>query len=96
MDILIVMSIGILVGNRFFSHKYKTINEKLQLICTILLIFSMGVTLGRRENFIQELSLLGWHSFIFCFIPSLFSLIIVFLLTRHFIEKRKNNGKGKN
>ena len=96
MDILIVMSIGILVGNRFFSYKYKTINEKLQLICTILLIFSMGVTLGRRENFIQELSLLGWHSFIFCFIPSLFSLIIVFLLTRHFIEKRKNSGKGKN
>lgn len=95
MDILLVMCVGILIGNRFFSHKYKKVNENLQLICTILLIFSMGVTLGRRENFLQELNMLGWHSFIFFLVPSLFSLIIVFGLTYHFIEKRNKEKGGK-
>lgn len=95
MDILMVMCVGMLIGNKFFPSRYKKINEQLQLICTILLIFSMGVTLGKRENFIQELSLLGWHSFIFFFIPSLFSLIIVFVLTYHFIEKRKNKKENE-
>ena len=53
----------------------------------------MGVKLGKRENFIEEISILGWNSFIFFFIPSLFSLIIVFFLTRHFIEKKENKEK---
>lgn len=95
MEILIIMCVGILIGNKFFPNKYKKINEQLQLICTILLIFSMGVTLGRRENFLQELSVLGWHSFIFFLVPSLFSLIIVFVLTYHFIEKRNKEKGGK-
>ena len=93
MDILIAMCIGMIVGNKFFSQKYKKITENLQVLCTILLIFSMGVKLGKRENFLQEISILGWHSFIFFFIPSLFSLIIVFFLTRYFIEKRENKEK---
>lgn len=88
MDILVIMCIGVLIGNKFFPRQYKIFNEKLQFICTILLIFSMGVTLGKRENFLQELSVLGWQSFIFCIFPLLLSLIVVFLLTYFFIEKR--------
>ena len=93
MDILITMCIGMIVGNKLFPRRYKKTTENLQVLCTILLIFSMGVKLGKRENFIQEISILGWNSFIFFFIPSLFSLIIVFLLTRYFIEKKENKEK---
>ena len=31
MDILLIMCIGILIGNRFFPQKWKSLNEKLEI-----------------------------------------------------------------
>lgn len=92
MDVLLIMCIGVLIGNKIFPVKYKSINEKLQLVCTLLLIFSMGVMLGKRENFIKELASLGWTSFCFFLIPSFVSVIFVYFLTRKYLEKK---GKKK-
>lgn len=89
MDVIIVMCIGVLVGRLFFPQKWKRLNETLQIICTVLLIFSMGVMLGSRENFIQELSTLGFQSVLFFLIPSVFSVLFVYPLTRIFLEKKK-------
>lgn len=94
MEILLIMGLGVLVGNRFFPKKHKKLNEKLQVLCTIVLIFSMGVMLGKRENFLQELSTLGAQSFLFFLVPTVFSVIFVFLLTRWLMEK--NNDKKEN
>ena len=88
MDIFISMGAGIIVGRTLFNPKYKALNEKLQTVCTVLLIFSMGVMLGRRDNFLQEIAALGWKSLVFCLVPSAFSALLVFALTRQFIEKR--------
>lgn len=88
MDILLVMCLGVLVGNRVFPMKYQGINERLQVLCTVLLIFSMGVMLGRRENFLQELTTLGWQSFLFFFLPTVLSTVLVYLLTRFWMEKK--------
>ena len=54
METIAIMILGIGAG-RFFPVKYKAINEKLQLCCTLLLIFSMGAGLGQREGFFSEL-----------------------------------------
>ncbi len=89
--ILLSMCIGVLIGNKFFPVKYKGINEKLQVVCTLILIFSMGVMLGRRENFIKEIASFGWTSFLFFLIPSIVSIGVVYLLTKRFFEK----GSGK-
>ena len=59
-----------------------------------LLIFSMGVMLGSRENFLEELSALGIQSVIFFLLPSVGSVLLVYPLTRHFLEHKKD-GKGK-
>ena len=48
MDVIIIMCLGVLVGKKVFPRKWKRINEFLQTICTMLLIFSMGVLLGSR------------------------------------------------
>lgn len=40
-----VMLLGVLAG-RFFPAAHKSKNEKLQLACTLALIFAMGVSLG--------------------------------------------------
>ena len=77
MDILIVMFAGVLLGNRFFPPKYKELNEKLQVVCTALLIFTMGVSMGQRENFLGDLASMGWVSFLFFLIPAAMSTVFV-------------------
>lgn len=95
MDILLVMCVGLLIGNRFFPEKYKRLNAKLQVVCTVLLIFCMGVTLGSRENFLQELGSLGVTSFLFYLIPAGFSLILVYGLTRKFMTSKSEKQRER-
>lgn len=89
MDILIVMGIGIFVGSKFFPVKHKKKNEKMQIVCTVLIIFSMGAMLGKRENFIQELSTLGVTSFLYFLIPTVLSTLVVYLLTKIFMKTKR-------
>ena len=89
MLILIIMAVGILIGLKWFPTKYAKVNSKVQLICTAFLIFCMGVSLGRRENFLQDLFSLGWQSLVFAAIPIALSVIVVYVLGRIFLEKKK-------
>lgn len=93
MEILLIMGVGVLVGNRFFPKKLRKPNDIAQLVCTTLLIFSMGAVLGSRENFLNDLFSLGWTSFLFFLIPSVFSTVLVFLLTKKFLPKQKKRGE---
>lgn len=94
MEILLIMLAGVGAG-RFFPVKYKEKNEKVQLFCTLLLIFSMGVSLGRREGFFAELGTLGVQSFLFFLIPAVFSVAAVYLLTRRFMGGKQREDGGR-
>lgn len=96
MDVIIVMCAGVLAGKFLFPVKWKRINELLQTVCTLLLIFSMGVLLGSRENFLREITTLGFQSILFFLIPSVFSVIAVYPLTRIFLDKRREKKKEGN
>lgn len=89
MDVIFVMLLGVLVGATVFPVKGRKINEKLQLICTLTLIFSMGLMLGRRENFFGELLDMGLISFVAFLFPVLFSVIFVYFLTKKYMENKK-------
>lgn len=93
MEILVIMGIGIFIGAKVFPQKWKSYNEKIQLVCTLLLIFSMGITLGRRENILQELSEIGWSSLLLAVIPIIASVIIVYFLTEWFMKPKKGGKK---
>lgn len=93
MDVIIVMCLGVLVGKKIFPRKWKRLNEFLQTICTMLLIFSMGVLLGSRDDFVSEITSLGFRSFLFFLIPSVFSVLAVYPLTRIFLEKKRQKKK---
>ncbi len=95
MDVIFIMCLGVLVGKFFFPEGWKRINEILQTVCTVLLIFAMGVMLGSREDFVSEITSLGMQSIIFFLIPSVFSVIAVYPLTRLFLEKRRGKEKVK-
>ena len=90
MDILIVMCIGILVGRVSILRRAKKKNEiSFLCFCTFILIFSMGVMLGKKDHFFEELSSLGLTSFLFFLIPTVLSIGLVYWLTRVFMKKDK-------
>ena len=89
MSILISMAIGLLIGLKLFPKKLEKWNSIVQTFLTAVLIFSMGVTLGSRENFITELKTLGFKSLVYALIPIATSVLLVYLLTEKFLKKRK-------
>lgn len=90
MDIILVMCIGILVGRFFVPQRMKKINERASMCCTWLLIFSMGVMLGGRDGFLEDLSMLGLRSFLFFLIPTVCSILLVYILSKRFIDKKQS------
>ncbi|MBB5265911.1 uncharacterized membrane protein YbjE (DUF340 family) [Catenibacillus scindens] len=85
----VIMFAGVILGYFWQPKKLSKIIGKLQLICTALLIFSMGVSLGSRDDFFSDLSQLGLESLIFAVIPGIFSVIAVFVLTKKFMKNGK-------
>lgn len=89
----VIMLLGAILG--YFLLKIKeplrlciiNYNNKIQLISVALIIFIMGINLGSMENFVQKMIMLGGQSFIFAIIPTLFSIIIVYVFSKLFIIK---------
>lgn len=82
---LAVMLLGVLAG-RFFPAAHKSKNEKLQLACTLALIFAMGVSLGGSPRFFADLAFIGGQSLLFCLVPTAGSVAAVYLLSRRFMD----------
>ena len=80
--LLIAMALGVALGATVFPERLKGLNSKLTLVTTGLLIFSMGVSLGGRPAFLEELATIGVSSLLFCLIPIICSVVAVYVLTR--------------
>ncbi len=87
MIVLLILMVGIIIGLKWFPLKWKRWNERVQIITTAVLIFTMGVSLGSKPNFIRELRTLGWNSLVLAIIPITFSILLVFVLTKRFMKK---------
>ena len=88
MLILLIMAAGVFVGYFLLPKKLCRLNTWIQLGCTVVLVFCMGVVLGMRKNFWEELASLGFWSLLLAVLPMGCSAALVFLLTR-FWEKWK-------
>lgn len=93
--ILFIMAVGILVGCKFFPEKLNKKNQTFQTICTAILIFCMGVSLGGRSNLLAELQSLGVKSVVYSVVPIVFSVLFVYPLTKKFMEAKKD-GTNRN
>ena len=92
MEAIVFMLIGFVTG-RVFPARYKTFNERVQLLCTLVLIFLMGVGLGQRDGFFSGLFNLGVKSFLFFLIPTVLSVAAVYLLTKCFMDGAGEKGR---
>ncbi len=95
MDVIIIMCLGILAGRFLVSRRIRKGNEFISLTCTFLLILSMGITLGRNENLLKDLSSLGLSSLLFFAVPTVLSILIVFFLTQKFMKKKNSSQKNE-
>ena len=84
-SILIFLLIGMVIGWKCFPEKWNKLNINVQLISTLVLIFSMGVSLGSRPGFIHELADMGFRSLIFALLAIAGSILVVYPLTVKFL-----------
>lgn len=91
MKIIFFIIIGILIGFTIFPKKYLKINNKISQISVILLLFSMGVSLGGGENFINDIKSSGFIALIFALFGILLSVLLVFIVSKIFFRKEKLN-----
>lgn len=88
MLILAIMMLGVIIGLKFNLKKTLKANGIIQMILTGILIFCMGVSLGNRDNFFNELMELGWKSIIYMLVAVAFSVLFVYILTKLFMERK--------
>lgn len=94
MTTILIMFAGVLVGATVFPQNLKKWNSRLQLGMTALLIFTMGVSLGSRPSFLEELGAIGLKSLIFALLPILFSVALVYPLSKRYLERPEEGEEG--
>lgn len=87
MLVTLIMCAGILVGRLLLPDTLATGNGRLQTALTLLLIFSMGLSIGGDENLLADLPVIGVDSLIFCVLEMAASTALVFLVTRRLFDK---------
>lgn len=89
-DIFLAVGIGFFIGYKgLVKGKGLWLNSKLQTIWLILLIFCMGVSIGRNGEIIKNLPLLGGKAILFAVLTALFSTVAVYILSVLFLEKEE-------
>ena len=80
------MVVGMLAGRFAVPERFRPYNGKLQTVCTCLLIGSMGASIGSGEGFLASVAAWGGKSLVFCLIPTVCSVVLVYLLTARLLD----------
>ncbi|KYN77974.1 hypothetical protein A0J52_01440 [Clostridium sporogenes] len=86
--ILLFLFLGMLIGYfKKFSKKGKKINGVLQQIGVFVLLFFMGASIGANKSVIKDIKNIGQVSIVFAITTTIFSVIILYIVSRSFFEK---------
>lgn len=86
--IFLVLGLGFLIGYKgLLQEKGLRLNGRLQTAFLLLLIFCMGVSIGRNGEILRNLPLLGGKSLLFAVFAILGSTLAVYFLSRLFLQK---------
>lgn len=86
--IFLVVSIGFLIGFKgLIKEKGIKINSRLQTLWLLLLIFCMGISIGRNGEVIQNLPNIGGKALLFAVLTVVGSVAFVFVFSKFFLEK---------
>lgn len=91
-SIIVFLFLGVVIGVAVnIPEKVKEYTQKLQYIGVIILLFTMGVSLGLNKSLLNNLKNIGYKSLVFAFLTSLFSVVIVYLSTRLILKEDKKS-----
>lgn len=91
-SILVFLAVGIVIGASInLSDKLKAYNGKLQHIGVIFLLFTMGISLGLNKSILSDLKSIGVKSFTFAALTSIFSIIMVYFVTKFILKGEKKS-----
>lgn len=86
--ILISLIVGIIIGVLgFIPKKYMRFNSRFQQIGVILLLFSMGASIGSNKELLLKLNELGLKAITFAILTCLFSILFTYLVTSKFLKQ---------
>ncbi|ENJ9654179.1 LysO family transporter [Clostridium botulinum] len=86
--ILLFLFLGMLIGYfKKFSKNGKKINGVLQQIGVFVLLFFMGASIGANKSVIKDIKNIGQVSIVFAITTTIFSVIILYIVSRSFLEK---------
>ncbi|MCI8703314.1 MAG: lysine exporter LysO family protein [Anaerotignum sp.] len=86
--IFLVLGLGFLIGYKgVLQEKGLRMNGRLQTAFLLLLIFCMGVSIGRNGEILRNLPLLGGKALLFAVFAILGSTLAVYFLSRLFLQK---------
>ena len=93
-EIFLAVGIGFCIGFKgLLKEKGIQLNTKLQTIWLMLLIFCMGVSIGRNGEIVKNLPILGGKAVLFSVLTIIGSVIVVYVLSTLFLEKAKKEQK---
>lgn len=92
--ILVSLAAGIVIGlyinlKGLVSEDSMKYNGRFQQVGIIILLFSMGATIGADSEMIGKLKSMGLKAFVFSVLTSLFAVIVTYLVTERFLKEEK-------
>ena len=83
--IFLVLGLGFLLGfSGRLKEKFMTLNSRMQTVWLMLLIFCMGVSIGRNREVIGKLPEIGASALLYSVLAILGSVAVVYVFSRIF------------
>ncbi len=90
-EIFLAVGIGFFIGFKgVLKEKGVQLNAKMQTVWLMLLIFCMGVSIGRNGDIVKNLPALGGKAVLFSVTAIIGSVIVVYILSTLFLQKEGN------
>lgn len=89
LEVLLIMMLGVFLGKYCVPPERKALIEKCQALAIMLLIFSMGHSLGQRENFLGDLQTMGLQSFLYAVFTIVGSVLVVYPLSKKLLKDKE-------
>ena len=87
-DIFLAIGLGVLIGYKgWIRERGVRWNSRLQTVWLLLLIFCMGVSIGRNGEVVRSLPILGGKALLFAVMTAIGSIAVVYILSTLLLEK---------
>lgn len=87
---MVALGFGFFIGyKKIISDKAIQLNGKLQTVWLLLLIFSMGMSIGMDKQLFSKLPSLGWKGILFAVVCSAGSVIVVYIFSKLFFTEEE-------